>query len=197
MLTGAYQSILLLAIFATFYVMDFWLIHRYDPLRAQGSSRAWDYTIIITLVVAFIIAQPLVLPGLGIRTNAWWGLLAQGIGVLLLIGALVVHGWARLHLRQFFGEREEYQPGQYLITSGPYAYVRHPIYTSFFMFAVGLVLVNPALPTLLTAIYGFIDFSQAARREEKLLSEKLPGYADYMTRTPPFLPHLLKRQGGR
>jgi protein-S-isoprenylcysteine O-methyltransferase Ste14 len=52
----------------------------------------------------------------------------------------------------------------------------------------GLLLVNPALPTLLAVVYAHIDFTLATRREEKLLKEALSGYADYMTRTPRFLP---------
>ena len=188
MFDGFYQSIIIFLTFAAFYIADIWLMRRFDPRRAEGSSRAWDYTILMGLASVLLIVQPTLLPVLGLRTEAWWGLLVQVLGLILIAAALALHIWARTHLGQFYGEREEVQHGQYLITDGPYAYIRHPIYTSYFVGVWGLLLVNPALPTLLAVVYAYIDFTMATRREEKLLVEKLSGYADYMARTPRFLP---------
>jgi protein-S-isoprenylcysteine O-methyltransferase Ste14 len=195
MFTGVWQSAVILGTFIAFYVVDVWLMRRFDPLRAQGSSRAWDYTILILLAGAFLVIQPFVWPGIGFHTDALWGLSLQIVGLLLTLGALALHLWARMNLRQFYGEREEVQQGQFLIESGPYAYIRHPIYTSYYTYAVGLLLVNPSLSMLLAAIYAFVDFSLAVRREEKLLRQDLPGYADYIARTSRFLPRL--RQGSK
>jgi protein-S-isoprenylcysteine O-methyltransferase Ste14 len=188
MLVGVWQSIFILLTFIAFYAVDVWLMRRYDPLRAEGSSRAWDYTILMLLAAAFLILQPALLPGLGLQVEAAWGLVIQVLGALLILAALALHVWARTHLAQFYGEREEVQDGQYLVTTGPYAHVRHPIYTSYFVGTIGLLLINPAIPTLLAVVYSFVDFSLATRREEKLLQVELQGYADYMARTPRFLP---------
>jgi protein-S-isoprenylcysteine O-methyltransferase Ste14 len=196
MFGGVWQSAVILATFIAFYVVDVWLMRRFDPLRAEGSSRAWDYTILILLAGAFLVMQPIVWPGAGFHTGAQWGLLLQIVGLLLTLGALALHLWARMNLRQFYGEREEVQQGQFLIESGPYAHIRHPIYTSYYTYAVGLLLVNPSIPMLLAAIYAFVDFSLAVRREEKLLRQDLPGYADYMARTSRFLPRLRKSARG-
>ncbi len=98
--------------------------------------------------------------------------------------------WARVHLRQFYAERVELQPGHQLVCSGPYARVRHPLFLSYFMLAFGVLLVNPALPTLAIVIYALWDFTRAARQEEQLLAANLPGYAEYMARTGRFLPRL-------
>lgn len=190
MLTGIYQSGAILAAIVVFYAVDSWLIRRYDSLRAAGSSRSWSYTLMAAIPVVLIIVQPTAWPGLGVYTDAWWGLLVQAVGLALLLGGLTLHWWARLHLGQFYGEREEVQTGQYLVQSGPYAYVRHPLYTSYFALALGLVLINPALSTLLAVAYAVVDFCLATRREEKLLIENLPGYDDYIARTPRFLPRL-------
>ena len=190
MLTGVYQSAAILGVFVLFYTVDFALIRRYDRLRAYGSSRSWSYTTMAAAMGLLIVLQPILLPWLGLHTDAWWGLPIQGVGILLILAALALHWWARAHLGQFYGEREEVQPGQFLIESGPYGYVRHPLYTSYYAVSIGLLLVNPAATTLLAAVYSFVDFSLAIRREEKLLAEELPGYADYAARTPRFLPRL-------
>jgi len=193
MLVGIYRSAVILALALVFYAADFWLMRRFDPLRAQGSSRSWSYTALAALAAVILIAQPVILPGLGLRIAAPWGWIAQTAGLLLMTGGLALHWWARVHLGQFYGEREEVQQGQFLVQGGPYAHIRHPIYSSYFAIALGLVLFNPALLTLLMAIYAFVDFSLAVRREEQLLAEQLPGYVGYMCRTSRFLPGFHKR----
>jgi protein-S-isoprenylcysteine O-methyltransferase len=127
-------------------------------------------------------------PGLGLHIDHVWGLVVQSVGVLLVVGGLGLQWWARSHLRHFYVEDVHFQDGQYLIDSGPYRLVRHPVFTSFFMIAVGLALVNPAVTTFLLLIYVFVDFPRAARKEEELLTRELPEYASYMQRTGRFLP---------
>jgi protein-S-isoprenylcysteine O-methyltransferase Ste14 len=76
----------------------------------------------------------------------------------------------------------EVEQGQQVITSGPYAIVRHPLYVS----ALGIYLFSPlvlasywaALPALL--IIPFIIMR--IRNEEQVLSRDLPGYAGYLQR---------------
>lgn len=189
MFTGLYQSGLILTVIATYYLLDFWLISRYDRQRqAEGSGRSWDYTLMIFAAVSAMILQPILLPALSLNIESAWGVLVQAVGVLLSIGGLILHTWSRLHLQHFYAERVESQPGHNVVNTGPYAYVRHPVFTSFFMLIIGLFLIDPALSTLLMVIYTFWDFSRAAKQEEKLLAHDVPGYADYMAQTPPFFP---------
>ena len=189
MLVGIYQSIVTLAMIVAFYAVDVLLMHRYDRFRVRGSSRSWSWTAMALIAAILVVVQPVIWPRLGLVMPAW-GLWLQIAGMLLMGGGLALHWWARFHLQQFYGERIEFQPGQHLVESGPYAHVRHPIYTSFFMCVIGLLLVNPSLPVLLVAIYFFVDFTRVARREELLLKENLSGYGDYMARTPRFMPRL-------
>ena len=190
MLAGVYQSVVIVVVFVIFYAADAWLMRRYDAVRVAGSGRSWGWVSFSTAALLVLALQPILLPGLGLHTDAAWGVLVLGLGLLLLAGGLGLHIWARVHLGQFYSERMEVQPGQGLVEDGPYACVRHPIYTSFFLCTVGLLLVNPALPTLLLALYFFWDFHRTARKEEALLSENLDGYRDYMARTPRYLPRL-------
>jgi protein-S-isoprenylcysteine O-methyltransferase Ste14 len=142
-------------------------------------------------MVAFwtlLVVQPVLMPGLGVSTTAWWGLAIQAAGIALIACALVLHWWARVHLQHFYVEDVQFQDGQYLVDTGPYSRVRHPVFTSFFLIAVGLLLANPALTTLVMVLYVSIDFSSAARKEEALLSQELPEYVPYMEQTGRFFP---------
>jgi len=191
MLTGAPQSAATLLTIILFYTMDFILIRRYDRQRqASGSGRSWDFTFFIFLLVAILVLQPILLPIISFRTDAIWGLIVQLLGMFLIFAALALHIWSRAHLRHYYAERVEVQPGHQVIDTGPYKLMRHPVITSFFGIATGLFLINPALTTLAALLYTIWDFTRAAQQEENLLSKTLPGYADYALRTPRFLPHL-------
>lgn len=191
MLLGTSQSIATLLTIILFYAMDFALIRRYDKKRqASGSGRSWDFTFFIFLTVAVLVLQPILFPSLSFRTTQPWGLFVQILGVILILVALGLHIWSRVHLQEFYAERVEVQPEHKIINTGPYALMRHPVITSFFGIATGLFLMNPALPTLAALLYTIWDFGRAARQEEDLLTQTLPGYGDYARQTPRFLPRL-------
>jgi protein-S-isoprenylcysteine O-methyltransferase len=191
MLLGIPQSIATLSTIVLFYTMDFALIRRYDSKRqASGSGRSWDFTFFIFIMVAVLVLQPLLVPSLSFRTDQRWGLLLQALGVITIAAALGLHLWSRAHLQHFYAERVEVQPEHKVIRSGPYALMRHPVITSFFGIALGLFFINPALTSLVTLLYTVWDFTRAARQEEDLLSQTLPGYADYARQTPRFLPRV-------
>jgi protein-S-isoprenylcysteine O-methyltransferase Ste14 len=188
MVTGLQLSISLLIVFSIFYGMHFWLIRRYDPYREKGSSGAVRYTITGLAVSLLLILQPAILPVLGLYTDQSWGLTIQIAGLFLFFCSLLLYWWARSNLQHYFGERIEVQKNQHLIETGPYAYIRHPIYTSFFMFGFGLLLLNPSLPILLLLAYTFWDYLRLVSREEKLLGDNIPGYREYVARTSRFFP---------
>ncbi|HET9909022.1 MAG TPA: isoprenylcysteine carboxylmethyltransferase family protein [Anaerolineales bacterium] len=195
MLTGLIQAVITLLTVGIFYTIDSVLIRHYDRHRqASGSGRAWDFTLFIFAMVAALVLQPILLPIISFRTDQLWGLAAQVLGILTIIGSFALHIWSRAHLQHFYAERVEVQPEHKVIDTGPYALMRHPVITSFFGIATGLFLINPALTTLAALLYTVWDFMSAAKAEEDLLTKTLPGYADYARRTPRFLPRL---GGGR
>ena len=195
MLLGIPQSIATLLTIVLFYLMDFALIRRYDRKRqASGSGRSWDFTFFIFVMVTVLVLQPILLPVLSFRTTALWGLVIQIVGVFIVLIALALHIWSRVHLQHFYAERVEVQPEHRVIDTGPYQLMRHPVITSFFGIATGLFLINPSILTLATLLYTVWDFSRAAQQEEELLTKTLPGYADYASRTPRFLPRLSRNR---
>jgi protein-S-isoprenylcysteine O-methyltransferase Ste14 len=74
--------------------------------------------------------------------------------------------------------------GQTVVSTGPYALVRHPMYGGAFLMFLGMPLALsswwglPVFAVVMPAlIWRLLD-------EEKLLTEKLPGYAEYKTKVP-------------
>jgi protein-S-isoprenylcysteine O-methyltransferase Ste14 len=94
-------------------------------------------------------------------------------------------GWAEvLRANSFAATTIELQAarGQTVISSGPYALVRHPMYAFVFLLIVGAPLMLGSLWGL--AWLGLFAPLLAARAlgEEAMLTAGLPGYADYARR---------------
>ncbi len=81
-----------------------------------------------------------------------------------------------------------------IVTHGPYAWVRHPFYTSFLIALFGVVVACPQVGTLGCFLYGVVVLSLTARREERRLSASDFGaeYREYMKEVGRLLPFLGK-----
>jgi protein-S-isoprenylcysteine O-methyltransferase Ste14 len=76
------------------------------------------------------------------------------------------------------------------IETGPYALVRHPIYTGGIFLAFGWALWIHGWLTIVYALLLFVFFDIKARREEHWLSERFSVYPDYQRRVRRLLPFL-------
>ncbi|HXZ90321.1 MAG TPA: isoprenylcysteine carboxylmethyltransferase family protein [Candidatus Dormibacteraeota bacterium] len=76
-----------------------------------------------------------------------------------------------------------------LVTSGPYGYVRHPIYLGAFIFIVALAFVAANLLVLLPTLVLIVLLYASIGKEESLLTGRFGDeYREYMKRTPRFIP---------
>ncbi len=78
----------------------------------------------------------------------------------------------------------------YLITAGPYAYVRHPLYLGTFLIGAGFcVAVSSILLGLVALMFFLIVYQEKARDEERLIrGEWGADYVSYQQAVPPWLP---------
>ena len=111
---------------------------------------------------------------------------AAGAAAMLLGGVLVVAGIFGLgpSVSPFPKPREDGA----LTTRGPYALVRHPIYTGIILGSFGWGILTASGLTLLLALVLFFFFDAKSRREEAWLSEKYPGYVAYQQRVKKLIP---------
>ena len=79
-----------------------------------------------------------------------------------------------------------------LITHGPYAYTRNPIYLSAFICLLGwFFLLRLTLLGFLTVIFGFHFFAVAKWEERELRQRFGQDYIDYAKHVPLFFPRLI------
>ncbi len=79
-------------------------------------------------------------------------------------------------------------PEAHLVQSGIYARVRHPLYTSVILVCLGWALIWRSRPALAAALLLIPFFYAKARREERWLVVRFPGYIEYARRVPRFVP---------
>ena len=78
-----------------------------------------------------------------------------------------------------------------LVTGGPYAYTRNPMYLGHVIFLVGLALTLHSVLAALIAVASAVFFHARVRRDEKRLSERFGGpYAEYCARVKRWVPAL-------
>ena len=112
----------------------------------------------------------------------WAGLVVEWCGLLLAC-------WARLRLGRNWSGLVDLKHDHELIRSGPYAYVRHPIYSGLLLAVVGMVLIIGELRTLLALCIVFATFLYKVRLEERWLGELFgASYANYRRHTRALIP---------
>ena len=72
---------------------------------------------------------------------------------------------------------------QMVITTGPYAIVRHPMYTGFMISSLGWPLVLGSYWAAIPVLLLDISFIVRTSLEDRTLQEELPGYREYARKT--------------
>jgi protein-S-isoprenylcysteine O-methyltransferase Ste14 len=124
-----------------------------------------------------------------IRLQALVGEFPVPVAIQILSVALMV--WARITFgrRSFHAAANPTVGG--VVTSGPYAFLRHPIYAAVLWFVWAGILTHPSPGGLAS---GLLIVAGAVMRivpEERLLTERYPEYAAYAARTKRIIPFLM------
>jgi protein-S-isoprenylcysteine O-methyltransferase Ste14 len=149
-----------------------------SPLSADQRPR--DRAIIVAIMVclcAWIVFMPLDARRFGWSHTPPW---AQVIGAALIVGAFL--GWVSVLRANSFASvkvRVQRERGQTVISTGPYAVVRHPMYGYVLLLLIGTPLLLGSLWGLLGAVVVMPLLALRALGEEAVLMDGLPGYREY------------------
>ncbi len=175
-----------------------WFIIRYPAQRRamkMGVARAAGGTRDAVLLAIAGIGQvlvPVVYVATGWPSFADYGFnpVQAWIGVLTIIAALVLFRVTHKQLGRMWSITLELREGHRLVTNGLYAYVRHPMYSSFTLFALAQLLLLPNWVAGLAGPLGFgILFFMRVPQEERVMIETFGDeYRDYMKRTARIIP---------
>jgi protein-S-isoprenylcysteine O-methyltransferase Ste14 len=145
----------------------------------EGPGDRLFHTALMGLAFVLLFSHRLDLGSLDLRfvpESAW--LRASGI-VLTYVGAGIAI-WARYRLGEYWSARVMLKVDHRLIRSGPYAYVRHPLYAGLLLAMAGTALVVGEWRALIGVLLGLIELSRKAAKEEALLATEFSeDYEEY------------------
>jgi protein-S-isoprenylcysteine O-methyltransferase Ste14 len=119
-------------------------------------------------------------------------ILANGIVTIIIqILAVMLFFWARVTFgfRSFHAAANPTSGG--LITSGPYHYIRHPIYAAVIYFVWAGIFSHLSLFNVLPGIAATFGLIIRIFAEQKLVTEKYPEYVEYVKSTKYIIPFVL------
>jgi protein-S-isoprenylcysteine O-methyltransferase Ste14 len=119
------------------------------------------------------------------------GLWAFWVGAACTVVGLLFAVWARRHLGSNWSRSVTIKQGHELITTGPYALVRHPIYTGILTGFLGTAIALSEVRGIIVFVLVFLVFWAKLRMEEEWMRSQFgQSYAAYAHQTAALVPYL-------
>jgi protein-S-isoprenylcysteine O-methyltransferase Ste14 len=163
-----------------------------DTLEAQSPSFLTPLAEILMIpallgLVAYLI-NPIWMGWSTFAAPLW----ARWVGVVLSVRGFGLLQWSHWALGRNWSDQPRIKGSQTLTTSGPYQWVRHPIYTSFLLIlgSTLLITMNWFIGMLWLTATGIDVRERIAFEEERLRSQFGDAYGDYAKQTGRLLPRI-------
>jgi protein-S-isoprenylcysteine O-methyltransferase Ste14 len=165
-----------------------WMVAAIDSRGGHvRSTHSVGLRIGLALIVILALRTPFVRGHAGIVHTP----VLQGLGLALFLLGLAVAVWARMNLGKNWGMPMTRKDSPELVTTGPYRYVRHPIYSGFILAMLGTALALDLIGLIVFALVGAY-FVYSATVEERTMTARFPAeYPTYKSSTKMLIPLLL------
>jgi protein-S-isoprenylcysteine O-methyltransferase Ste14 len=152
--------------------------------RIGAGTPWWDRVLVPIFQLAFVAVLAVAGLDAGRHSERALPVWAEAAGLLAMIAAIFVLGWAMGRNPHFESTvRIQSDRGHRVIESGPYRIVRHPGYAAGILLLLAMALALGSTWALVPALVGAVGLVVRTRLEEAFLCERLAGYRQFMRRT--------------
>jgi protein-S-isoprenylcysteine O-methyltransferase Ste14 len=167
-----------------------WAIRAKRTQQRESVSSRLSYTI-LTVAAFWMIFSGDVPQGwlhTGLYTPNLW---TQALGIAITAAGLAFAIWARAYLGTNWSGVVSVKVGHELVRSGPYRWVRHPIYSGMLLAILGTALVRHQVRGFIAVVLLYAGFTIKRRIEEQAMTATFgPEYAQYASTTGAIIPRL-------
>jgi protein-S-isoprenylcysteine O-methyltransferase Ste14 len=174
--------------FLIYFSVVFWIIFMFEAFICGNSKKSVviaqdDFSFLLHLIV---IASTSTL----INVKGEFFPAPRLAFVFLFLAALFAL-WGRFALGSNWSFRPEIKRGHKLVTTGPYAFVRHPMYTGLSFMGIGLAMISGSIIAYLSALAMITVLALRIGIEERLLEKQFGDeYRQYQLKTKRLIPFL-------
>jgi protein-S-isoprenylcysteine O-methyltransferase Ste14 len=177
-------------------LLAYWAISAISAKKSLRAGLRWRTEAAARLVILVLVLLAIRVPVLRralhqAQSDTPSNTLVRICGVVLCALGIGVAIWARASIGRNWGMPMSRKENPELVTTGPYSFIRHPIYSGILIAMLGCA-VSVSILWLLPLIFFGAYFIYSARREERIMVEEFPEqYPAYMRRTKMILPFVL------
>lgn len=173
---------LIAVVWLAFWV--YWLVSAFGAKQGSRPKRTRPPGLLI--IAVFLILHMFKANGLAIHDPV-----LRIVGAVLFLSGLGLAVWARIYLGRNWGMPMTEKDEPELVTSGPYRFVRHPIYSGILLGVLGTSLATNVYWLIALGVMG-IYFIYSARVEERLMTTSFPAaYPGYRAKTKMLIPFVV------
>ncbi|HEY2472284.1 MAG TPA: isoprenylcysteine carboxylmethyltransferase family protein [Terracidiphilus sp.] len=179
------------ALWITFLI--YWQIRAFNTKSTQRLESATSRILrALTFVVAISLLCTTRIPLRWLYLRLWQpGLFSFWLGATITVAGLLFAVWAREHLGRNWSRSVTIKQDHELITTGPYALLRHPIYTGILAGFLGLAIAISEVRGFVVFVLIFIVFWFKLSMEEQWMRSQFgESYSTYVHRTAALVPYL-------
>ncbi len=172
----------------------YWVISASNVRRDIGPGERWKGRLYSVARIAIVALLAYLYPG-GVRRifctliTASRGLPMNVAGVSLSVSGVAFAIWARRHLGTNWSLNPSLKEDHQLVTSGPYRFLRHPIYTGMLTGLLGSLLATFSPVWFYLLIVMIVTFIYRVHVEDNMMMQTFPeAYAAYKKKTKALIP---------
>src|ERR1700722_13834250 len=177
-----------------------WLVYLFVAGRNVKATRQVESPAsraghIIPLMVAFLLLYPSRLPhGFLSQQIVPWNDAFYPIGVVLVAAGLFFACWARHVLGRNWSGVVTLKDDHELIRTGPYRFVRHPIYTGLLLAFVGCAVARDEWRVVLAVVIAYVSLWRKSLLEERWMIDTFgDAYRRFRSEVPALIPNPFHR----